>query len=188
MRHVEDLGAVGRLVATHEHLLEAVQHLGGSGELTSAVREEERKHAKYDAICAETGTIFQPFARDDGRPWGLYRGGVLALHQAHARPGPAGRSSPRGQGQEGHLVRTTGARSPMPSAPPRMSSLGFGSAKTTPHNPLICRFDLSGSLVCLSTFTLASGRERASPVYSSVLLMIMWRRRRRRCGISQRCP
>jgi hypothetical protein len=30
--------------------------------LTSAKRAEERKHAKYDAICAATGSIFSPFA------------------------------------------------------------------------------------------------------------------------------
>ena len=30
--------------------------------LTSAKRAEERKHAKYDRICAATGSIFSPFA------------------------------------------------------------------------------------------------------------------------------
>jgi hypothetical protein len=30
--------------------------------LTSARRAEERKHAKYDAICAATGSILSPFA------------------------------------------------------------------------------------------------------------------------------
>jgi hypothetical protein len=36
--------------------------------LTSAKRAEERKHAKYDRICAATGSIFLTFrARNDGR-------------------------------------------------------------------------------------------------------------------------
>ena len=30
--------------------------------LASAKRAEERKHAKYDAICAATGSILSPFA------------------------------------------------------------------------------------------------------------------------------
>ncbi len=30
--------------------------------LSNAKRAEERKHAKYDAICAATGSIFSPFA------------------------------------------------------------------------------------------------------------------------------
>ncbi len=30
--------------------------------LTSAKRAEERKHTKYDAICAATGSVFSPFA------------------------------------------------------------------------------------------------------------------------------
>ena len=30
--------------------------------LTSAKRAEERKHIKYDAICAATGSVLSPFA------------------------------------------------------------------------------------------------------------------------------
>jgi hypothetical protein len=47
----------------------AFGHQAGPGEhdprndvLTSAKRAEERKHAKYDNICALTGSIFSPFA------------------------------------------------------------------------------------------------------------------------------
>jgi hypothetical protein len=57
--------------ATNQELINraALGHQPGSEEhdprndvLTSAKRAEERKHTKYDAICAAAGSILSPFA------------------------------------------------------------------------------------------------------------------------------
>ena len=67
--------------------------------LTSAMRAEERKHVKYDAICAATGSILSPFALETMGGHGATIVGVLPLLQAVARLGSAGGRA-RGQTQE----------------------------------------------------------------------------------------
>ena len=72
----------------------ALGHQPGPGEhdprndvLTSAKRAEERKHAKYDAICAATGGgvyVVSFRARNDGRARVLYRGGVVSPGRGHS--------------------------------------------------------------------------------------------------------
>jgi hypothetical protein len=77
--------------------------------LTSAKRAEERKHTKYDAICAATGSVLSPFK-------------LVALEKANARLGSAGGCA-AGQAQEGHLVRATPGHdrpSDHPSCPRRL--------------------------------------------------------------------
>ncbi len=47
---------------TNQEFIKQGKHDPRNDVLTSAKRAEERKHAKYDAICAATGSIFPPFA------------------------------------------------------------------------------------------------------------------------------
>ena len=81
----------------------AIMTLATTSSPVPSARGGEAKHLKYDATCAATGSNNSFRARDDGRPRGLYRDGVLPLRQATAGLGPTGGRS-FGQAQEGHLV------------------------------------------------------------------------------------
>ena len=53
--------------------------------LTSAKRAEERKHTKYDAICAATGAVFSPFALETTGGHGASTASVYLLFKKHLR-------------------------------------------------------------------------------------------------------
>ena len=53
--------------------------------LTSAKRAEERKHTKYDAICAATGAVFSPFALETTGGHGASTASVYFLFNKHMR-------------------------------------------------------------------------------------------------------
>jgi hypothetical protein len=53
--------------------------------LTSAKRAEERKHTKYDAICAATGSVFSPFALETTGGHGASTASVYFLFKKHLR-------------------------------------------------------------------------------------------------------
>ena len=70
----------------------ALVHQPGPGEhdprndvLTSAKRAEERKHTKYDAICAATGSVFSPFALETTGGHGSSTASVYFLFKKHMR-------------------------------------------------------------------------------------------------------
>ena len=68
-------------------------------------------------------------ARNDGRPRRFHQVGVLPLHQANARLGPAGRRA-RGQAQEGHLFRASpGHDRPSDYSPRRRPARRRGRAR-----------------------------------------------------------
>ncbi len=67
-------------------------HQPGPGEhdprndvLTSAKRAEERKHTKYDAICAATGSVFSPFALETTGGHGASAASVYFLFEKQMR-------------------------------------------------------------------------------------------------------
>jgi hypothetical protein len=107
--------------------------------LVCAAWAEGKKHLKYDNLCATAGTIFQPFALDDG--WRLDESGLYYLFTKHLRdsgvPGEAlkpklkkdisfacaGERLPRlPPSSHQHSTDKRRATSP-PSAPPRRSSI-----------------------------------------------------------------
>jgi hypothetical protein len=53
--------------------------------LTSAKRAEERKHTKYDAICAASGSVFSPFALETTGGHGASTASVYFLFNKHMR-------------------------------------------------------------------------------------------------------
>jgi hypothetical protein len=53
--------------------------------LTSAKRAEERKHTKYDAICAAAGAVFSPFALETTGGHGASTASVYVLFKKHLR-------------------------------------------------------------------------------------------------------
>ena len=53
--------------------------------LTSAKRAEERKHTKYDAICAATGSVLSPFALETTGGHGASTASVYFLFKKHLR-------------------------------------------------------------------------------------------------------
>ena len=70
----------------------ALGHQPGPGEhdprndvLTSAKRAEERKHTKYDTICAATGSVFSPFALETTGGHGASTASVYLLFKKQMR-------------------------------------------------------------------------------------------------------
>ena len=53
--------------------------------ITSAKQAEDQKHAKYDAICAATGSIFSPFALETTGGHGACTAAVLFLFTKQLR-------------------------------------------------------------------------------------------------------
>jgi hypothetical protein len=77
--------------------------------LTSAKRAEERKHTKYDAICAATGSVSSPFALETTGGHGASTASVYYTCSSKSKCATRGSAGGRaaGQAQEGHLVRAT---------------------------------------------------------------------------------
>ena len=61
------------------------EHDSRNDVLTSAKRAEERKHTKYDAICAATGAVFSPFALETTGGHGASTASVYFLFNKHMR-------------------------------------------------------------------------------------------------------
>jgi hypothetical protein len=80
--------------------------------LTSAKRAEERKHAKYDAICAATGSIFSPSALETTGGHGASTASVYFLSTKQSRDSGLPADVLDGKLKKDHLVCFAGARSP----------------------------------------------------------------------------
>jgi hypothetical protein len=82
-----DVTSTNPMGVTNQELINraGLSHQPGPGEhdprndvLTSAKRAEERKHTKYDAICAATGSVLSPFKLETTGGHGLAPAGATA--------------------------------------------------------------------------------------------------------------
>jgi hypothetical protein len=97
----------------------ALDHQPGPGEhdprhdvLTSATQAEERKHAKYDRICAATGSIFSPFTLETTGGHGASTKSVYLLLTKQMRDDGLPADVLVGNSRRTSLSRFAGARSP----------------------------------------------------------------------------